>query len=292
MNVWQLENNRFLVVVNAAGGELSSLRDKSTGREWLWQRQPGVWNNSATQLFPVVGALIHEGLRVDNRHLPLPAHGFLRHQTFTCLEQGVNHLLLEACSTSKTLGVWPWCWRIQLRLMLHEFGVSVTQRVFNDDRQPFLYSIGWHPGFALPVSSQTGWQVKFGELAVRGPFPTRNRTLVTEDLTRTTQSFALTEAAFREGAIYFGDCQQQQIRVCSPDGTIVMTLETAEYDWLALWGVPGADLLCIEPLAGTTDAPDFDGTVEKKRGIRLLAPNQSQRFSVKLRFTVDACEGD
>lgn len=40
MNVWQLENNRFLVVVNAAGGELSSLRDKSTGREWLWQRQP------------------------------------------------------------------------------------------------------------------------------------------------------------------------------------------------------------------------------------------------------------
>lgn len=129
MNVWQLENNRFLVVVNAAGGELSSLRDKSTGREWLWQRQPGVWNNSATQLFPVVGALIHEGLRVDNRHLPLPAHGFLRHQTFTCLEQGVNHLLLEACSTSKTLGVWPWCWRIQLRLMLHEFGVSVTQRV-------------------------------------------------------------------------------------------------------------------------------------------------------------------
>lgn len=71
-----------------------------------------------------------------------------------------------------------------------------------------------------------------------------------------------------------------------------MTLETAEYDWLALWGVPGADLLCIEPLAGTTDAPDFDGTVEKKRGIRLLAPNQNQRFSVKLRFTVDACEGD
>lgn len=292
MNVWQLENEHYRVAVNATGAELSGIRDKLTGREWLWQPKPGVWNNSATQLFPVVGALVHEALHVDGQCLPLPAHGFLRRQTFTCIEQSVNHLVLEARATPETLAVWPWCWRVQLLLTLHEDGLSVSQHVFNDDRQSFWFSIGWHPGFSLPVASKTGWQVKFGEKPVRGPFPTRNRTLVTDGQTQTTTSFPLTEAAFRNGAVYFGDCQQQHIRVCSPDGKAVMTVETAEHDWLALWGVPGADLLCIEPLAGTTDAPNFDGHAENKRGIRQLAPGQSQAFSVRLRFAVDACAGD
>ncbi len=35
MSVWQLENDRYLVAVNATGAELSSIRDKFAGREWL-----------------------------------------------------------------------------------------------------------------------------------------------------------------------------------------------------------------------------------------------------------------
>jgi galactose mutarotase-like enzyme len=291
MNAWQLENDRFRIAVNATGGELSRIYDKFTSREWLWQPAPDVWNNSATQLFPVVGALIHQGLRVDEKFLPLPAHGFLRQQLFTCIERDENHLLLEARATSETLSIWPWRWRVQMRLTLHSDGLSVSQHVFNDDSQSFWYSIGWHPGFAIPVASEPGWHVQFGEKGVRGPFPARNRTLVTEDQSRTTTLFALTETSFREGAIYFGDCKQQQVRICSPDDTTVMMLETDEHDWLALWGIPGADLLCIEPLAGTTDAPDFDGIARNKRGIRQLVPGESQAFAVRLRFEVDACAG-
>lgn len=288
MNDWQLENDRYRVTVKAVGGELSRIRDKLSGREWLWQPVPGIWNNSATQLFPVVGALVHQGICVDGQFLPLPAHGFLRQQPFACVEQGESQMLLEARAKPDTLRVWPWCWRVQLQLRLHEDGLSVSQRVFNDDCQSFWYSIGWHPGFALPVASESGWHLRFGNNAVKGPFPTHNRTLVTEGKSQTTTSFPLTEASFRDGAIYFGNCRQQQIRVCSPAGKTVMTLETVEHDWLALWSIPGVDLLCIEPLAGTTDAPDFNGHAENKRGIRQLAPGQSQGFSVRLRFAVDA----
>ncbi|WET42189.1 aldose epimerase [Citrobacter enshiensis] len=292
MDVWLLENDRYQVVVAATGGELSGLRDKLTGRQWLWQPQVDVWNNSATQLFPVVGALVHEGIRVDGQFLSLPAHGFLRRQPFSCIEKGVNHLLLEARATPETLSAWPWCWRVQLQLTLHSDGLSVSQHVFNDDHRPFWYSIGWHPGFAVPVVSKPGWHVEFGEKEVRGPYPTRNRTLVTEGQMQTTTSFPLTEASFRAGAVYFGGSQQRQIRICSPEGKTIIALETTEHDWFALWGVPGVDLLCIEPLAGTTDAPDFEGDIEKKRGIRRLNSGQSQVYAVRLRFTVDACAGD
>lgn len=288
MRVWTLENYRYQITVNAAGGELSQIRDKLTGREWLWKPAPGVWNNSATQLFPVVGALVHEGIWVAGQFLALPAHGFLRQQAFDCIENGLNRLLLEARATSDTFGVWPWHWRVQLRLRLHADGLSVTQHVFNDGDQPFWYSVGWHPGFALPVASESGWYVQFGERAVRGPFPTRDRTLVTDVPVQTASVFQLTRDAFSAGAVYFGDCRQQQVRVCSPGGQCVMMLETSEHDWLALWGIPSSDLLCIEPLAGTTDAPDFDGEIENKRGIRQLAPHHCQVFTVRLRFAVDA----
>lgn len=288
MSVWKLGNQRYQVAVSAGGGELSSVRDKLTGREWLWRPTPGVWNNSATQLFPVVGALVQEGIRVNGQFLSLPAHGFLRQQPFTCIEQDTNHLLLEARYTSETFSIWPWRWRIRLQLTLYADGFSVSQFVFNDDRQPFWYSIGWHPGFALPVASESGWYIQFGGDAARGPFPTRDRTLVTEGRTQMTSVFRLTEDAFCAGAVYFGDCKQRPIRVCSPEGNTVMTFETTEHDWLALWGVPGADLLCVEPLAGTTDAPDFDGRIENKRGIRQLAPGHSESFTVRLRFAVDA----
>lgn len=288
MDVWSLENHRYQIVVKASGGELSQIRDKLTGREWLWKPAPGIWNNSATQLFPVVGALVQKGVRVEGQFLPLPAHGFLRQQSFECSEQSVNHILLEARATPDTLAVWPWNWRFQLRFALHADGLSVSQHVINDGPLPFWYSVGWHPGFALPVASEPGWHVQFGERPVCGPFPTRDRTLVTDGVEQMASTFQLTQDVFSAGAVYFGDCGQQRIRVCSPKGQCVITLETAEHDWLALWGIPGIDLLCIEPLAGTTDAPDFDGQIENKRGIRQLASGHCQSFTVRLRFAVDA----
>ncbi len=285
MTVWRLENDRYLMEVRACGGEVSRLMARHTGREWLWQPQPDVWNNTATQLFPVVGRLIHGGIRDNGQFFPLPAHGFLRHQHFERIEQGENHLLLEARPTPETLTAWPWRWRFQLQLTLQRDGVSVSQRVLNDDNRPFWYSLGWHPGFSFPVATQPGWSVQFDEHAVRGPFLVSDRTLVTEGQTQTARLFNLTGESFSQGAVYFGGCRR--LRVCSPEGRAVLSLDIAEYDWLALWSLPGEDLLCIEPLAGTTDAPDFSGEIEHKRGIRKLAPGQQQTFSLRLHLEVD-----
>lgn len=59
---WCLENARLQMRVKDIGAELTLVWDKHHQRHWMWQPQPGIWNNSATQLFPVVGQLIHGGL--------------------------------------------------------------------------------------------------------------------------------------------------------------------------------------------------------------------------------------
>ena len=85
--MWTLENERYTATVQATGGELVSLWHKQTRTERLWQPQAAVWNHTATPLFPVVGRLIHDGLWLDGEFWSLPAHGFLREQTFCCVEQ-------------------------------------------------------------------------------------------------------------------------------------------------------------------------------------------------------------
>lgn len=285
--VWHLENCRFRVTVQAQGGELCSLWDKAIGTEWMWQPQEGVWNNSATQLFPVVGRLIHDGIWQGAQFYPLPAHGFLRQQAFCCLEHSANCLTLEATASEATFAVWPWHWRVTLNVELTDDGLLFSQEVTNEDKTPFWFSIGWHPGFALPLSSEQGWQVRFAGDGVKGPLPTRQRTLTVAENLPTRDAFLLQTDSFTDGAVYFADSREQFIQVCSPDGKTVLSMETTVQEWLALWGVPGTDLLCIEPLAGTTDAPDFDGQADHKRGMRQLAPGESQVFSVRLRFPVD-----
>ncbi|ELF6581814.1 aldose 1-epimerase family protein [Salmonella enterica] len=282
---WYLENARFRMMVRDIGAELTLLWDKHCQRNWIWQPQPGVWNNSATQLFPVVGQLIHGGLWQDERFFPLSAHGFLRQQTFRCLAHDATHLRLEVSDNNDTREVWPFKWRIQLDWSLEDEGLNVTWKVLNEDHQAWGYSLGWHPGFALPVASEPGWQVRFNH-PCQGPFPTVNRTLEIPRTPATSTLFQLQPQTFVSGAVYLVPGEENQWAVCSPLGHEQIVF-SASSPWLALWGVPGADLLCVEALSGTTDDPHFDGQVAHKRGIQWLRSGEQHRHWISVRFPAD-----
>ncbi len=282
---WHLENARFLMTVKANGAELSQLWDKDCQRDWIWSPQPDVWNHSATQLFPVVGRLIHNGLWQEERFFPLSAHGFLRYQAFECVEQDASRLVIEVSDSASTREAWPFAWRVRIEWALSDNGFSVVWRVMNRDRQPWGYSLGWHPGFALPVASQPGWQVRFTR-ACSGPFATVERTLVIPDAPPDVTAFTLQRDSFANGAVYFNLPESARWVLCSPDGCEQIVFSGSQ-PWIALWGVPGADLLCVEPLSGTTDDPLFDGQIAHKRGIQWLHPGEEHRHWVSARFPAD-----
>lgn len=283
MSHWTLENDRWRIGVQAQGAELCDLWDQRQQRQRLWRADPAVWNNSATQLFPLVGRLIHNGLHHDGEFWPLPAHGFLRQQGFRLVEQRDQALTLCCEDNASTRALWPFRWRVTTDWQLTAMGVDVRWQVENLDRRAFPFALGWHPGFALPIASQPGWSVRF-DRSVSGPLFTHNRTLALPEPLPDTRAFPLTADAFANGAVYFGDVADCAVTVVSPQGECALQLQSPNTPWLALWGVPGADLLCIEPLTGTTDDPHFDGQVRHKRGMRWLAAGERyhQQLSVNL----------
>lgn len=66
--------------VSAHGAELQSLR--FDGREYLWQGDPAYWGRRAPILFPIVGKVAGDVLRVDGQSYPMKQHGFARDVEF------------------------------------------------------------------------------------------------------------------------------------------------------------------------------------------------------------------
>ena len=123
----------------------------------------------------------------------------------------------------------------------------------------------------------------------RGPFLTSQRTLAIPQEPPSATLFALGPESFQHGAVYFALGDENRWAVCSPDGA-EQIIFTGNQPWLALWGVPGADLLCVEPLSGTTDDPRFDGQIAHKRGIQWLHAGAEQRHHLSLSFPADSKE--
>lgn len=291
MESWTLENTFWRIRVAALGAELSEWWDKTCNKPLLWQPCADVWNNSATQLFPVVGRLVHNGLWQQGAFWPLPAHGFLRHQLF-CLESVDGNVLQLCCEDNvDTRQLWPFRWKITVRWTLTEQGLDVGWQLENMGKETFPFALGWHPGFALPIASQPGWQVQFSHPA-GGPYLARDRTLHIPESVLQTRIFSLTPEAFQSGAVYFSTPDVGDICVIAPDGEVVLRLRSPDTQWLALWGKPGADLLCIEPLTGTTDDPDFDGDVAHKRGMLWLGAGECYRQRLSVILAQDAVEID
>lgn len=286
-HTWTLENARWRIAVNARGAEMCQLTDKSASREWLWTPDNKTWKSTAPLLFPVIGRLIHNGLWDDEKFYPLPAHGFLRHQTFSLLQHSPGTLSLVSHATEETLNIWPFLFSVQVDYQLLDTGVRIVWRVTNQDRQPFCFSLGYHPGFALPVAQEQGWRVTFDDAPVTGPFYTRDRTLSLAQNASGVREFALTPDAFCCGAVYFAGCQGSRVSVVSPEGLRVLQCRLTHQPWVALWGVPGADLLCIEPLSGTTDAPDASGQQRDKRGMQWLVAGAVYQQQLDIVFPAD-----
>ena len=68
--------NTITFDINPHGAELSSLRMGE--REYLWQGDPAFWGRRAPILFPIVGKVAHDTLRVSGQEYAMKQHGFAR----------------------------------------------------------------------------------------------------------------------------------------------------------------------------------------------------------------------
>jgi len=285
----QIASPQLSATITAEGAELCSLK-ASDGKELLWQAGPA-WPRHAPVLFPIVGRLKGDRLRLGDDSFPLNQHGFARDSRFHWIESGPTQCHLRLEDSAETRARYPFPFRFDILYAIAEDRLDITYVIVNPGPDSLPASVGAHPAFRWPLGE--GIAKEAHSLTFAEPEPAPIRRLDPDGLLAPTlfpnplqgKNLPLNEDLFRTSAVIFEEPASRSVRYAAP-GTPTLELSWEGFHELGLWMKPGADFLCIEPWYGIASARDFDGNFPTKPGLLHIPPGEEHRLSYSIRVIV------
>ncbi len=270
--------------IDPLGAELGSLCDAS-GRELMTAADPSHWTGHAPLLFPIVGRLNGDVLRLDGRDYPMKQHGFARRLEWQVVGAGEDAVTFTLRDSDETRAAYPFAFELAVLYALEGAELTVAVRVTNPGPAPLPMSLGFHPAFAWPLpfgqpreehrivfEREEGpniAQLVGGLVATEVPSPLHDRTLVLDDAQFANDALVWAPVASQQ--VVYGASQGSHLRITFPDTP-----------FLGVWSQPGAGFVCIEPWHGHADPAGFIGDFRDKPGIVTVAPRDEWRCTMRV----------
>ncbi|MGB3778292.1 MAG: aldose 1-epimerase family protein [Tunicatimonas sp.] len=275
-----LENDQITVTVSTEGAEVQSVRNLTTGQEYIWTADPNVWARHAPVLFPIVGKLKDNQYRLGDDTYQMTQHGFARDQDFKVIEQAANQIKLGLTASSATTEQYPFNFALDIVYQLTDNQLAITYRVINHDSSAMPFSIGGHPGFLCPAQvdgNEESYYLRFEQPETLSRQLLRDglRTGETRPVLQNEQKLALAPSLFEEDALVFANVASDSVSIVRQSTEQPMvTVRFPGFPYLGIWQKVGADFYCIEPWYGLADSTEASGELTEKEGILTLAPDQ------------------
>lgn len=289
----QLENQQLSIVISKKGAELSSIRQKVTGIEYLWQGDPAYWGRKAPVLFPIVGRLKEDKYEFEGKTYQLGQHGFARDLPFEVLEKTGISASFRMSSNSETKKRFPFDFVLVIRYELEEQAVKVTYQVENPSNvSPLFFSIGGHPGFNVPIIEGTVFEDYYLNFS-----PKRTRTVIpmsgpyldlaNKTLAQTNTDIALSYPLFDRDALIYETKKNNTFSIQSDKTDHSVSVQFEDFPYAGVWSPPKkeAPFVCIEPWFGLADALDANGQLNDKLGIQTLGLQQTFKADYTISVT-------
>ncbi|WP_421850298.1 aldose 1-epimerase family protein [Novosphingobium sp.] len=269
--------------INPFGAELSSLTD-AAGREYMTDADPAFWTGRAPLLFPIVGALADDTLRVNGQAYRMPKHGFARRSAFTVIEHASDRAVFRLQDSAETRASYPFAFTLDMAFTLSGMTLEMVATVYNTGAAALPFSFGYHPAFAWPLpggADKAAHRVVFeadepqdirqlematGLIRLDGaPTPVQGREL------------ALDPELFRHDALIWTELASRRLSY-GAEGGAWLDVAFPDSPMLGIWQVPGARYICIEPWQGHSDPVGFAGDFSEKPGVVTLPAGASRSF--------------
>ncbi len=282
----RLRSPRLSAEISPHGAELQRLQDEE-GRDLLWDGDPRFWTGHAPILFPVIGCVAGDRIRVDGEDYPMAKHGFARHREFAVAEHAEDAVTFRLEADDGTRKSYPFDFRLDIRFALEGAALVVEAGLHNTGDRPLPASFGFHPALRWPLpygGERAMHRVRFerDELApirrigadqlVR---PAPEPTPVEGDL------LEVRDELFRDDALIFDRLASRSALFGAP-GSRAVRVGFPAMPMLGIWTKPGAGFLCIEPWQGMADPQGFAGAFRDKPGVIEVAPRDFRRFSMRI----------
>lgn len=146
-------NDYLDITIDSLGAELVSIKLKN-GTDILWPGKEGVWNAHAPLLFPWAGRIkngyfTHRGKTHEGN-----IHGFISKAEHRCIAESADALSFEASSSSDTLKLFPYDFRLVQTFKLENTKLTHTVEVTNTGAETMFFGLGFHPGFICPFAQE------------------------------------------------------------------------------------------------------------------------------------------
>ncbi|MCR5232513.1 MAG: aldose 1-epimerase family protein [Lachnospiraceae bacterium] len=270
--LYTLQNEDIICEIETHGAELKSIKDKASGREYLWNADPRYWNRTSPVLFPFVGAVKDKQYRHDGRTYNIGQHGFARDMEFAVKTSSDDEILFELSESGETMAKYPFKFNLNIGYHIEGRSVTVLWSVKNTNDDLMYFSIGAHPGFMLPEDNKASFRLYDGNgVPVKS---IRNRVFGEGGcVTDTIQVIdtpdgilPITEHLFDKDALVIEDNRIGRVEIVTgkSDTPLVSVMFTSPL--VGLWSPPhkNAPFVCIEPWYGRCDKESFDGELSER----------------------------
>lgn len=277
-----IENETLLVEAKTRGAELTGIRLKSDGAEYLWQAGPEYWARHAPVLFPIVGAVAGNKYSFGGREYAMKNHGFARDREFALAGCTPSSAIFRFVSDEETYETYPLRFTLDIGYALSENAVEARYAVLNGDTRDMWFSIGAHPAFNCPLVPGQAFEDYYLEFereeTLDRQFVNSENLLVSgrrEPFLRNERIKPLTKGMFSGGAYILDGVRSTSVALKGRNTGKSVTVRFPGFPYLGIWAPDGAPFVCMEPWHGVSEATDFKGDLTRKRGILKLGPGEA-----------------
>ena len=281
-----IASDRLSAAINPFGAELTHLRD-AEGRELMTDADPAFWSRHAPLLFPVIGRVHDDAIRVDGTAYPMPKHGFARNRTFEMVANAADCVTFRLEADAETRESYPFAFVLDVTYRIDGATLAVDVTIANRGDRPMPAQFGFHPAFAWPLPygrARADHRIVFdadepdalSEVTKAGfigadtrPSPLDARTLYLADDLFTNDALVWDPVA--SDSVTYGANDGPQLRIAFPD--------TPK---LGIWTIPGAAYVCVEPWHGIADPAGFTGDYADKPGIFTVMPGETKAIGLRV----------
>ncbi len=287
--IYNIQSDKFQVSIHQSGLELSSIKHKKTGTEYLWQGDSNYWTGQAPVLFPIIGALKNGTTLFDGKPYQIPKHGIIRHSTKAKVTEHLDDsITFQFHWDEETLHQFPFRFIFNLSFSLKGNQLNVTHTIHNADKEPMPYQLGAHPAFNCPLNNQGEYSDYFLEFPVNETAQTwlidDNGLLTdsTEPIFDSSKILRLHNHLFDNDALIFKDLNSKSVTLKSDELGEILRVDFDDFPYLGIWAKPGAPFICIEPWHGITDHQNTDGNFLSKEKLRFLEPENEETLGYQI----------
>jgi galactose mutarotase-like enzyme len=278
----------FTAVVSNNGAELKSIKHLN-GTEFMWQADADIWPRTAPVLFPIVGKVKNDLLRVKENGYAISQHGFARDKKFSLIEQTENKLVYQLLYSDETLQKFPYDFKLILTYEWVGDKLICGYEVYNLGVETMPFSIGAHPGFLIPDGDFSQCELLFNKpetserhLLENGLFSHKTQLVLNN-----TQVLPLSLGLFDLDAVVFKSLQSNQVSLVHKNSNYKVTMSFDGFPYFGIWAKKGSQrFVCLEPWFGHSDYTEGHPDITKKEGMLALPSHECFKTNYKLEFSI------